>query len=114
MAHWLSETSPRKVREVCPWPALAKDSIPAAPQSMARSNTFRYMETPSRTASRQHRKLHVHAFMVFAANHCAYHFVSALLVWNRQGKLLRSGLEQKVPAIDSGTVLGSQQGETVN
>src|SRR6266700_6015047 len=72
------------------------------------------IETLLSIASRQHRKLHVHAFMIFTANHCADHFVLARLVGGRELEFLLAGLEEQVPPVDPGPVLGSQQGEAMN
>src|SRR5579863_211396 len=112
MAHWLSETSPRYTCEAC-----ARATPASVNMTMAKQNTFNpvlFINSPAAIALRQHRKLHVHALMIFTANHGTDHFVRARLGGSGEQKFLRPGLEEQVPPIHPGAVLGSQQGEAMN
>src|SRR3984893_19545372 len=58
-------------------------------------------------------QFHVHALVIFAANHGAHHFIVARLVRGTQKELLRAWLEQQAPSLYFRPVLGSQQGEAM-
>src|SRR5579864_5681845 len=52
--------------------------------------------------------------MFFAANYRANDFVMARFGGSGKEKLLLSGLEEQVPTVHSGSILGSQQGEAMD
>jgi hypothetical protein len=58
-------------------------------------------------------QFHVHAIVIFTANHRAHHFIFARLVRGSQKELLRAWLEQQAPSLYFRPVLGSQQGEAM-
>src|SRR5579872_2992887 len=107
-AHWLSETSPWKTREFWPWTAMAIMNIPAAHNIIARIIN----QSPDR--SRKHGELHVHAFVVFAANYRTHDFIFARFGRSGEDKFLLAGFEQQIPSFDMGSILGSEQGKTVD
>ena len=58
-------------------------------------------------------QFHVHALVIFTANHGAHHFIVARLVRGSQKELLHAWLEQQAPSFYFRPVLGSQQGEAM-
>src|SRR5262245_45972537 len=63
---------------------------------------------------REDQKLHVHSFVVVAANDGAQDLILAGLGRRDQRELLRARLQLQVPARDLGAVLGAEQGESVD
>jgi hypothetical protein len=64
-------------------------------------------------SSRQHGELHVHALMLFTADHRANNYVFSGLSRGRHLKILCTGLEQQIPSFYLGPIPGTQQRETV-
>jgi hypothetical protein len=58
-------------------------------------------------------QFHVHALVIFTANHGADYFIVARLIRGSQKELLRAWLEQQAPSLYFRPVLGSQQGEAM-
>src|ERR1039458_3095093 len=52
--------------------------------------------------------------MLFAADHRANHLVAPRFVGSGEEELLRPRLEEQVPTVHPGPVLGSQQGKAMN
>jgi hypothetical protein len=67
-----------------------------------------------RLFSWQHGELHVHAFVVFTANHSADHYIFPRVGRGRKSKLLQPWLKQQIPSLNLGSILGSEQGEAVD
>src|SRR5579863_3124210 len=75
---------------------------------------IRFIATPDYTLSGKNNKFHIHAFVVFTANHSADDDVLARFRRSDEMKLLRSGLEEQIPSLNFGSVLGAQKSETMN
>jgi hypothetical protein len=80
----------------------------------ARQFEIVFIAPPAFLRSRMHREFHVHAFMFLTTDDCAHHLVVSGVSGSRHQKFLLAGLQQQIPPVHLGSVLGSQQGEAVD
>src|ERR1700675_3542135 len=123
VAHWESAISPSKTLSSAPrmcGPSAAKENKTGARNKngltfIATHLVFsEFCKTRCNVALRFHQKLHIHLFVVMAADNRADHEILTCFTGRGKREFLSSGLEQQIPAIYGLAILGAQQGESVN